>query len=178
MYFKMSGYLYCFSNKSYKNLYKINMTTQNIEEHLKDLNIKQSSPENYKLELCIKIDDVEKKERIVQQILDEYRFKNDLYEVSFSRVKSLFDLLKEEDIKSKNIAIEVKNKALENKGVGVNFSKKDCYDEFISTHKEFLETHKTYMDIYSKFYDWFSIKYPRREVPTLEALISNMEKRE
>jgi hypothetical protein len=183
----MSGYLYCFSNESLKNLYKIGMTTRTVEERLKEANSSTWNPDKFKVELSVKVNDVEKKEKIIHQILEEYRSnaRREFFEVPLSKVKLIFDLLKEEDIKSQNITEEVKNKAkIEPKGVEVKFlaskslNSKDCYDEFISEYKEFLETHKEYVDIYTKFYDWFSNKYPKREVPTLESLIANIEKRE
>lgn len=180
----MAGYLYCFSNESLKNLYKIGMTTRNVEDRLKEANSSTWNPDKFKMELCVRVEDVEKKEKLIHQMLEKYRSnsRREFFEVSLDKVKFLFDLLREEEIKAQNIAEEISIgvKISEPKGVKIlaPVIKKDCYDEFITEYKEFLETHKTYKDIYSKFYDWFSVKYPKKEVPNLDSLISNMEKRE
>jgi hypothetical protein len=177
----MSGYLYCFSNDSLKNLYKIGMTTRTVEERLKEANSSTWCPPNFKVELSVKVNDAEKKEKILHQILEEYRSnsRREFFEVSLEKVKLYFDLIKEEDIKSQNIIQEVKKNNVEPKGIIVKKQVKDCYDEFINDHKDFLETHKEYKDIYSKFYEWFENKYPtKKDIPKLETLIFNMEKRE
>jgi hypothetical protein len=177
----MSGYLYCFSNDSLKNLYKIGMTTQSVEEKLKDENLRVLCSSKFKIELSLKVNDVEKKEKILHQILEEYRSnsKKEFFEVSLEKIKLLFNLIKEEDIKSQNIFKEVKkNNLIEPKGIIFKKQAKDYYDEFINEYKDFLEVHKEYKDIYSKFYEWFENKYPKKDIPKLETLIFNMEKRE
>ena len=51
----MSGYLYCFSNESLKNLYKIGMTTRTVEDRLKEANSSTWCPPNFKIELSVKV---------------------------------------------------------------------------------------------------------------------------
>lgn len=179
----MSGYLYCFSNESLKNLYKIGMTTRTVEERLKEANSNTWCPPTFKVEVSVKVNNVVEKEKILHKILEEYRSssRREFFEVSLDKVKLLFSLLYEEEskeeTKSQNIMEEIKkNNLTEPKGVQI--LKQDYYEEFIKLHKDFLEINKTYKDIYSKFYDWFSSKYVKKEVPTLETLIYNLEKRE
>ena len=176
----MSGYLYCFSNESLKNLYKIGMTTRSIEERLKEANSSTWNPDKFKIELSVKVNRVEEREKIVHKLLEEYRnnSRREFFEVTLERVKLIFDLLQEEDIKSENIVKEISKSKIEPKGIIVKKQVKDCYDIFITEHKDFLETHKEYKDIYNKFYEWFEIKYPKKDIPKLETLIYNMEKRE
>lgn len=178
----MSGYLYCFSNDSLKNLYKIGMTTRSVEERLKEANSSTWCPDKFKVELSVKINNVEEREKIVHKLLEEYRSnsRREFFEAPLEKVKLIFDLLREEDIKSENIVVEVAKSKVEPKGMITRSIEKkhDIYDEFISENKEFLETHSEYRDIYSKFYEWFSNKHPNKFVPTLETLMFNLEKRE
>lgn len=179
----MSGYLYCFSNDSLKNLYKIGMTTRSVEERLKEANSSTWCPPNFKVELFVKVNKVEEKEKILHQILEEFRCssRREFFEVSLDKIRLLFNLLQEEETKSENIALEVAKSKTEPKGMITTRSvekKLDVYDEFISENKEFLKTHSEYRDIYNKFYEWFSEKYPKKIVPSLDILIFNLEKRE
>ena len=178
----MSGYLYCFSNESLKNLYKIGMTTRNVEDRLKEANSSTWNPDKFKVELYVKVNKVEEREKHVHKLLEEYRSnsRREFFEVPLEKVKLIFDLLREEDIKSENISKEVAKSKVEPKGMITRSVEKkiDVYDEFIKECSNFLETHNEYRDIYSKFYDWFSTKYPRKIVPVLETLIFNLEKRE
>lgn len=178
----MSGYLYCFSNESLKNLYKIGMTTRTIEDRLKEANSSTWNPDKFKMELCVRVNNVEEREKMVHKLLEEYRSnsRREFFEVPLEKVKLIFDLLREEDIKSENIAKEVKASKSEPKGMITRSIEKkvDVYDEFLKECNEFLKTHSEYKDIYSHFYDWFSTKYPKKIVPILETLIFNLEKRE
>ena len=118
----------------------------------------------------------------IHKLLEEYRSnsRREFFEVPLEKVKLIFDLLREEDIKSENIAKEVNKSKPEPKGMTTRSVEKkpDVYSEFMKECSDFLETHNQYRDIYSKFYDWFSTKYPTKIVPMLETLIFNLEKRE
>lgn len=117
----MSGYLYCFSNDSLKNMYKIGMTARTNEERLKESNSSTWNTDKFKMELYVRVNNVKEREKIVHKLLEEYKsnVENDFFEVPLERVKSIFDLLREEDIKSENIALEVAKSKPEPKGVKV-----------------------------------------------------------
>lgn len=158
------------------------MTTRSVEDRLKEANSSTWNPDKFKVELSVKINNVEEREKMVHKLLEEYRSnsRREFFEVPLEKVKLIFDLLREEDIKSENIIEEVAKSKVEPKGMTTrNVEKKlDIYDNFLKECKEFLETHSEYKDIYNKFYEWFSTKYPNKTVPTLETLMFNLEKRE
>jgi len=156
------------------------MTTRTVEDRLKEANSSTWNPDKFKVELCVKVNKVEEREKMVHKLLEEYRSnsRREFFEVPLEKVKLIFDLLREEDIKSENIAIEIAKSKVEPKGMTTRSVEKkvDVYIEFTKECSDFLETHSEYRDIYSYFYDWFSTKYPRKIVPVLETLIFNLEK--
>jgi hypothetical protein len=158
------------------------MTTRNVEDRLKEANSNTWNPDKFKVELCVKVNKVEEREKYVHKLLEEYRSnsRREFFEVPLEKVKLIFDLLREEDIKSENISQEVNKSKVEPKGMITRSVEKkvDVYNEFMKECCDFLETHNEYKDIYSKFYDWFENKYPTKIVPMLETLIFNLEKRE
>jgi hypothetical protein len=95
----MSGYIYCFSNESMPNIFKIGMTERTPDERLKEANMSDTwrPPTPYKLEFAKKVNDVKNKETILHKLLEKYTQrinpKREFFRVSIEEVQTFFELM-------------------------------------------------------------------------------------
>ena len=94
------GWIYCMSNKAFPNLLKIGQTKHPPNNRADQL-YSTGVPYPFKVEFAKKIDNYEKREKIIHSILEKYikrvNPKREFFEASVKDVKPIFDLLDGED---------------------------------------------------------------------------------
>jgi len=93
------GYVYCFSCESMPGIYKIGMTTRNVEDRLVEAN-KPSTwkiPDDYKHILSKRVCNPYKKEQLIHKLLKDYRVtqRREFFKLPLVQIKCLFALLTE-----------------------------------------------------------------------------------
>ena len=93
------GYVYCFSCESMPGIYKIGMTTRNVEDRLIEAN-KPSTwkiPEDFKHILSKRVCNPYKKEQLIHKLLKDYRVtqRREFFKLPLVQIKCLFALLTE-----------------------------------------------------------------------------------
>ena len=88
------GYIYCFSNPIHPNTYKIGFTKNTPEIRKKQLHT-SGVVLPFEVEYYKKIKNYKIKEKIIHDLLDEYRVSSDreFFEVSLSVIRFCFDLI-------------------------------------------------------------------------------------
>jgi len=94
-----AGYVYCFSCESMPGIYKIGMTTRNVEDRLVEAN-KPSTwkiPDDFKHILSKRVCNPYKKEQLIHKILKDYRVthRREFFKLPLVQIKCLFALLAE-----------------------------------------------------------------------------------
>jgi hypothetical protein len=87
------GYIYCFSNPSFKlNYYKIGRTKDHPSKRIKEL-YKTGVPDKFKLEFCRLVKNYEKVEKEIHETLKNYRVNNkrEFFEVDINIIKTIFE---------------------------------------------------------------------------------------
>ena len=91
------GWIYCLSNPTMPEIYKIGLTTRTPEERLSEANASPDIPTPYKLEFARKVSDVSSKERNLHTILemDNERVnpKREFFQTNLERIRMLFNLM-------------------------------------------------------------------------------------
>ena len=95
----MSGYIYCFSNKSMDVIYKIGFTTRDINLRLGEMNrpaTHRLCDDIYKIEFAKKIIECRETERIIHTVLETLGARlypnREFFKISLLFIKSLFNL--------------------------------------------------------------------------------------
>jgi len=95
----MSGYIYCFSNKSMNGIYKIGFTTRDINLRLGEMNrpaTHRLCDDIYKIEFAKKIIECRETERIIHTVLETLGARlypnREFFKISLLFIKSLFNL--------------------------------------------------------------------------------------
>jgi len=103
-----SGYVYCFSNPHYDNMYKIGFTENDPQFRAHQLR-KTGVVGRFKVEFFIKITQYKEMEKHIHSILDKYRVDADreFFKIDISAIKFIFDLI-EGKINGNKIEEEVK----------------------------------------------------------------------
>jgi len=99
-----SGYIYCLSNESYKDIYKIGFTKNNPDVRMMKLNT-TGVPTPFKLEFAKQVMNYKDKEKKLHSIFDEYRVnKNrEFFKMELKKIKGLFDLIDGQWYDNKNL---------------------------------------------------------------------------
>ena len=98
----MEGYIYCFSNPTLTEIYKIGYTTRNPLERLQEANASDTwrLPDKYLFKFAKKVDNCIVSEKIVHNILDQFNtrvYRNrEFFKTSLTSIKSIFDLIQGE----------------------------------------------------------------------------------
>ena len=94
------GWIYCMSNKSFPSLLKIGQT-KNIPTARAEQLYSTGVPYPFKIEFAKKIENYEKREKIIHTILEKttkrVNSKREFFEASVKDVKLIFDLLDGDD---------------------------------------------------------------------------------
>ena len=87
------GYIYCFSNPSYINIYKIGQT-KDIISRLKQLN-STGILHNFEIEFAKLVYNYKTKEKKIHKLFDKYRVnkKREFFKISLDKIKSIFELI-------------------------------------------------------------------------------------
>jgi len=88
------GYIYCLSNPSFHNLYKIGFTTTSIKQRLSELS-NTSVPFDFKCEFFKKVSNCSEKERQLHNIFSKDRVNSsrEFFRTELSKIKDAFDLM-------------------------------------------------------------------------------------
>jgi len=103
-----SGYVYCFSNPSMPDIYKIGMTERTISERLNEANCSDTwrPPTPYIVEIAKKVINPKEKETILHNLLEKYTErinpKREFFRVSITEIKLFFNLMDGEDYNFKD----------------------------------------------------------------------------
>jgi len=151
------GYVYCFANDSMPELVKIGMTERTPEERLNEANASDTwrPPTPYHIVVSKKVNDPKKKEKVLHEILKEYRVhpNREFFRVSTEKIFPLFELMDGEYPKTKQ---------------EINIS---VFEIFTSTHigkKSDGRIRET--ELYDTFSDWHKI-YHGKNIPTRKEII-------
>ena len=92
--FEESGYIYCLSNESYKDTYKIGFTKNDPLARMVQLNT-TGLLYPFKLEFAKQVKNYQDKEKKLHNIFDKYRVnKNrEFFKIELKEIKQLFDLM-------------------------------------------------------------------------------------
>jgi hypothetical protein len=92
--FEESGYIYCLSNESYKDTYKIGFTKNDPLARMVQLNT-TGLLYPFKLEFAKQVKNYQEKEKKLHNIFDKYRVnKNrEFFKIELKEIKQLFDLI-------------------------------------------------------------------------------------
>ena len=92
--FEESGYIYCLSNESYKDTYKIGFTKNDPLTRMVQLNT-TGLLYPFKLEFAKQVKNYQEKEKKLHNIFDKYRVnKNrEFFKIELKEIKQLFDLI-------------------------------------------------------------------------------------
>lgn len=95
----MSGYIYCFSNESMENIYKIGFTTRTPLIRLKEANRGDtwSLSNKFNIEFAKEVGDCHEKERKIHKLLslvgERVRDNREFFKISLEVVRSVFELI-------------------------------------------------------------------------------------
>jgi hypothetical protein len=95
----MSGYIYCFSNESMENIYKIGFTTRTPLIRLKEANRGNtwSLSNKFNIEFAKEVGDCHEKERKIHKLLslvgERVRDNREFFKISLEVVRSVFELI-------------------------------------------------------------------------------------
>lgn len=111
------GYIYCFSNISMPNIFKIGTTERTPIERLKEANSLDTwkPPTPYKIEFAKKVKNPKEKETTLHKLLEQYTERinprREFFKVSLEEIKIFFDLIDGEIYKENkdNKEIDEKN---------------------------------------------------------------------
>ena len=111
----MDGYIYCLSNKSYENIYKIGYTNRNPYIRCNEL-YTTGVLHCFKLEFAKKVYNVKEKEMYIHEILSQFRVNKDreFFEFPLEKIRKLFCIINGTWFNINNIIKENKN-IIENK---------------------------------------------------------------
>lgn len=91
------GYIYCFSNESMPDIYKIGMTDRSPHDRLKDANTADTfrPPTKYVIQKYITVTNAKKIERFIHKILCEKRVdpKKEFFKCDYSLIENIFNLI-------------------------------------------------------------------------------------
>ncbi len=93
------GYLYCFSNISMPNIYKIGMTERTPSIRLNEANSSDTwrPPTPYKIEIAKKVINSKQKETTLHKLLSQYTErinpKREFFKISLEEIKTFFELI-------------------------------------------------------------------------------------
>jgi len=91
------GYIYCFSNISMPGILKIGMTMRTPVERLYEANLSNTwkPPTPYQIELTKRVYDCKKKEKVIHDLLNEYRIhtRREFFKVSIEKIDDIFNNL-------------------------------------------------------------------------------------
>lgn len=96
----MRGYIYCLSNEHLKdNIFKIGFTKRNPIIRLNEL-YNTSTPTEFKLEICKKVNDCVKIESVIHTLLNKFRInpKREFFKIQIDKISMIFDLIEGEDV--------------------------------------------------------------------------------
>jgi hypothetical protein len=93
------GFVYCFSCESMPGIYKVGMTSRDVEKRLSDAN-KSSTwkpPNKYTHIMSKRVCNPYKKEKLIHKLLDDSRVnkKREFFKIDYDKLKCLFALLTE-----------------------------------------------------------------------------------
>ena len=92
----MEGYIYCFSNPIYLNIYKVGFTTNNPHYRRKQINT-TGVPLPFKLEFAKKVNNYKDKEKIIHKILsslgNRINPKREFFKINLEHIELLFELI-------------------------------------------------------------------------------------
>jgi hypothetical protein len=94
-----SGYIYCFSNESMVDVYKIGFTTRSPIMRLKDANSSDTwrPPNLYKLEFAKLVENCKEKETMVHNLLEKFNTRvssnREFFRTSLDNIKDIFDMI-------------------------------------------------------------------------------------
>lgn len=96
------GYIYCLSNESYKDTYKIGFTKNDPQTRMSQLNT-TGLLYPFKLEFAKQVKNYQDKEKKLHLIFDKYRVtkSREFFKMELKEIKQLFDLIDGEWYKSK-----------------------------------------------------------------------------
>ena len=96
----MRGYIYCLSNEHLKDdIFKIGFTKRNPIIRLNEL-YNTSTPTEFKLEICKKVNDCVKIESVIHTLLNKFRInpKREFFKIQIDKIRMIFDLIEGEDV--------------------------------------------------------------------------------
>ena len=92
----MEGYIYCFSNTAFNNLYKVGFTVNDPNSRRKQINT-TGVPLPFKLEFAKKVIDYKDKEKIIHKILsifgERINSKREFFRINLEYIHLLFELI-------------------------------------------------------------------------------------
>jgi hypothetical protein len=103
----MRGYIYCLSNEHLKdNIFKIGFTKRNPIIRLNEL-YNTSTPTEFKLEICKKVNDCVKIESVIHTLLNKFRInpKREFFKIQIDKISMIFDLIEGEDVTIEDLEI-------------------------------------------------------------------------
>jgi hypothetical protein len=159
----MTEYVYCFSNDSMKEIYKIGKTTRDINQRLKEANVCNtwSPPTPFKLEFFIEVENSSLIEKLIHKKLDKYRC---------NKKKEFFKLQLEDIKKCFNEVEEIKESKCLNTTNTTNTTKVDklnkldkIFIEFINESMEYCEEDFVYISTAKIYFEFFVLKNYSKE---------------
>jgi hypothetical protein len=95
--FKQKGYIYILSNPSFKNLYKVGMTTRNPDIRAEEMSQLTAVPTPFKVEYFLYIEDCSEIEAFIHKLLEQRGFRisenREFFLVDLSELMELFQAL-------------------------------------------------------------------------------------
>ena len=138
----MSGYVYCLSNEHLKdNIFKIGFTKRNPIIRLNEL-YNTSTPTEFKLEICKKVNDCVKIESVIHTLLNKFRInpKREFFKIQIDKISMIFDLIEGEDVTIEDLEnIEKENEIVtieNNDECDESDSESESEDEHIYYHRK------------------------------------------
>lgn len=90
-----NGYVYCFSNEHMPGIYKVGFTDRTPDKRLSEANTDTWSMPVWKMEFAMKINNPEKKEKIIHKYLGDKRItqRREFFKVDLDKIRDLFELM-------------------------------------------------------------------------------------
>jgi hypothetical protein len=169
------GYVYCFANDSMPGLLKIGMTERTPEERLDEANASDTwrPPTPYNIVISKKVNEPRKKEKILHEILKEYRVKlnREFFRVSVEKIFPLFDLMDGEypnKETNNSVIFELKDIKYPNTKQEVNISV--IFEQFTSKYIDIKSDSKIReYELYEVFSDWYRLMHGKK-IPKVKEL--------
>ena len=153
----MKGYLYCFSDKLYENVYKVGTTVNKVSEVLEKCNKKRSKNKGkLELEFFIEVDNIHKLDIFEKLYIYKYGKEENFYKIDISQIACFvkkdveaLELLKKKLFHVTNFAEYVldSKKKIWNRDFINSFKSKKVIEDNVNNLK--------FIDLYQIYVKWF-----------------------